>query len=241
MCTVTFLPIDQEDFVLTSNRDEAPFRETDPPAVYAYLNSKLLFPKDKHAGGTWIGISDQNRVLSVLNGGFRFHKRKGQYRLSRGILAKNLLASSYLERDIEMLDCSDIEPFTMIIVDWNDGLKCLEFVWDGKTKHLTDKGLKPSIWSSSTLYSDDMKHQRQQWFDTYKREVELDADKLMTFHKTTEVTNKEYGVIMDRGFVKTTSITQVRKKGELVNMEYQDLISGEQYLQSLPNQVVNNE
>ena len=52
----------------------------------------MLFPKDKTAGGSWIGVSDKNRVLCVLNGGFAFHQRQSFYRLSRGVVMRDLLA-----------------------------------------------------------------------------------------------------------------------------------------------------
>ena len=34
MCTVTFLPLGNTDFILTSNRDEQRLRETLPPKIY---------------------------------------------------------------------------------------------------------------------------------------------------------------------------------------------------------------
>ena len=34
MCTVTFLPLKNNNFILTSSRDETPLRETFPPKKY---------------------------------------------------------------------------------------------------------------------------------------------------------------------------------------------------------------
>ena len=56
MCTITFIPKSNNDFILTSNRDEAPGRETFPPEIYEEEGVKLLYPKDALAGGTWIGL-----------------------------------------------------------------------------------------------------------------------------------------------------------------------------------------
>jgi uncharacterized protein with NRDE domain len=85
MCTVTLIPKGTNNFVLTSNRDEAPNRHTLSPDFYNIENTKLLFPKDEVAGGSWIGVSEKQRVLCILNGGFEKHERKATYRLSRGV------------------------------------------------------------------------------------------------------------------------------------------------------------
>jgi uncharacterized protein with NRDE domain len=71
MCTVTITPLKgQNSFVLTSNRDESPARETLPPKLYDIEGLKMAFPKDVLAGGTWLGISESKRVICLLNGEF---------------------------------------------------------------------------------------------------------------------------------------------------------------------------
>jgi len=57
MCTVTFIPLENKNFVLTSNRDEAPNRTTIPPRNEGVELVMILAPKDALAGGTWIGSS----------------------------------------------------------------------------------------------------------------------------------------------------------------------------------------
>ena len=63
MCTLTFIPIENDGFILTSNRDEAPGRNTIEPKRYQEGGTELLFPKDELAGGTWIGVSDKKRLV----------------------------------------------------------------------------------------------------------------------------------------------------------------------------------
>jgi len=220
MCTVTIIPTGKSDFVLTSNRDEAPNRISLAPDFYSIKNTKMLFPKDKLAGGSWIGVSDKNRVLCVLNGGFICHEKQAEYRLSRGVVLRDLLGCQNIFKTIEDYDLHDVEPFTLIIADWNTHLKFLELVWDGSTKHFTELPLEPRVWSSSTLYSEVMKEERRKWFEGFKSKTTLNANTLMKFHETTEIENTDYGVIMDRGIVKTTSITQVEKKDEEVEMRF---------------------
>lgn len=57
----------------------------------------------------------------------------------------------------------------------------------------------------------------------FKTNNQLNAKSLLHFHETTETKNIEYGVIMDRGFVKTTSITQIEKTGQSIEMRFKNL------------------
>lgn len=226
MCTVTIFPTSDNDFVLTSNRDEAPNRKTLRPDVYLVNNTKMLFPKDEFAGGSWIGVSDKNRLLCVLNGGFTYHKRQSAYRLSRGVVMRDLLSCDDIKNAIEAYNLEGVEPFTLVISDWNNQLQFFELVWDGKHKHFKELPLQPRIWSSSTLYLEKMKQERQQWFEDFKQTNNLDAESILQFHTNTHTENTEYGVIMDRLFVKTTSITQVVKEKDSVHMAFNNLQEG---------------
>lgn len=223
MCTVTLIPLGNSNFVLTSNRDEAPERETLDPDFYTENGVKLLYPKDALAGGTWIGVSDKNRLICLLNGGFKQHNRLDNYKMSRGIVVRELLISSQVLRTIEDFDFINIEPFTIVIVDWNKSLLFYELVWDGSEKHVTNLPLEPKIWSSSTLYTEEMKQTRLVWFETFKSKNILNPENIFHFHKTAGKGNQDYGVIMDRGFVKTTSITQVIKVESNINMNFYNL------------------
>ena len=101
MCTVTIIPKGENDFVLTSNRDEAPNRISLAPDFYTINKTKVLFPKDELSGGTWIGLSEKSRMVCVLNGGFVYHNRKSEYRLSRGIVAKDFMTTDILEGTVD--------------------------------------------------------------------------------------------------------------------------------------------
>ncbi|MFH4964934.1 NRDE family protein [Gaetbulibacter sp. M235] len=225
MCTVTIIPQGKNDFVLTSNRDEAPNRVSLAPNIYTVKGTKLLFPKDVISGGTWIGVSEKSRLVCVLNGGFELHKRQSNYRLSRGVVASNFLVSEDIVTTIDSYNLDNVEPFTMVIADWNINLKFYELVWDGNIKHVSELPLEPKIWSSSTLYNSVMKQERYSWFDAFKLKQELNAESVLKFHKTAGKNNDDYGVIMDRGFVKTTSITQVEKKADFIEMIHENLLN----------------
>ena len=68
-----------------------------------------------------------------------------------------------------------------------------------------------------------MRDERQRWFENFKGANKLNPYSLFVFHTATAKDNQEYGVIMDRGFVKTTSITRIEKEGDQVSMRYYDI------------------
>jgi hypothetical protein len=224
MCTVSFINKGNNEFILTSNRDESPQRETIKPAVYTVDNTRLVLPKDVVGGGTWIGISDQKRVVCLLNGGFTFHERLPEYRHSRGIVVNDFLTSKNIEETVFTYNLDQIEPFTIVIVDWSVSLQLFELVWDGTQKHFQKLPLTvPHIWSSSTLYSEEMKQLRRDWFKEFQQKGNLDADSLLDFHTTAGIGDPDVDVIMDRFFVKTISITQIEKNDAELTMKYHDL------------------
>lgn len=224
MCTVTFIPLDNHNFILTSNRDEQRIRETLPPIVYKEDGIEMLFPKDKIAGGTWIGISSKNRLVCLLNGAFVKHQRKDSYKKSRGIIAKEVLKSDDVLSYIENLNLFGIEPFTMVITDWNNGiLNLYELIWDEHKKHFTKLKNEPKIWSSSTLYNEDVREIRASWFQDWVAKNEFNLENILNFHHS-EIGDKKYSVLMKRFYVETVSITSVKKEVETIEMLYEDVL-----------------
>lgn len=224
MCTVTFLPNGNDGFTLTSNRDEAPSRKTLAPQLYLVDGIKLLFPKDAEAGGTWIGLSERNRLICLLNGGFVGHEHESSYRLSRGIIVTHLLKASNVIEAINDYDFKGIEPFTIVLVDWNVSLSLHELVWDGTETHLHEKPLAPQIWSSSLLYAPEAKAERMQWFSSFLfKNLRPSTAEILDFHTLAGKGDMENGLIMDRVFVKTKSITQVHFEDQIATMQYRDL------------------
>lgn len=228
MCTITFYPLSTTEFVLTSNRDESPNRATLPPEVYVHDDLELLYPKDKLAGGTWIGASTQKRMLSLMNGGFVPHKRKESYKLSRGVVVLKLLEADSVRDFISDFDFQGIEPFTVIMVDWESKPALLQIVWDGKQLHFKSLPMQPQIWSSSPLYTPEMHAKREEWFQLFKESNQLaKASDLWQFHHEAGKEDKEMGLQIDRGVVRTKSITQLVLSSQAVESVYHDLETGE--------------
>lgn len=221
MCTVTYLPLGNNDFILTSNRDESPIRKTIPPKEYRENSVNLLYPKDELAGGTWIGLSEKKRLVCLLNGGFEKHQRNKYYKMSRGIIVKSLLTSDDGVDFVENFDLDGVEPFTIVLVDWAESLKTYELVWDGVTKHFTELAQEPKIWSSSTLYDAEMKQMRKNWFaDWLQVRDEFTESEILKFHQDETKGTPETSLKMKRDFVETVSVTSVKKEKENISLMY---------------------
>ncbi|KGL58816.1 NRDE family protein [Polaribacter sp. Hel1_85] len=226
MCTVTYLPLGDNNFILTSNRDETPLRNTIYPQKYLENGVELTYPKDELAGGTWIGLSDKKRLVCLLNGAFEIHVRKSLYKISRGIIVKNILSADDGVSYINNFDFTDIEPFTLILVDWKHQLETYELVWDGEKKHFNKLPQEPKIWSSSTLYTEEMKQLRKKWFaDFLKENTRFRQESIIGFHQNEKLGTAETSPKMKREFVETVSVTSVQKENSTVNMLYLDLLN----------------
>lgn len=226
MCTVTYLPLENDGFILTSNRDESPMRKTIPPQKYSENEVELIYPKDELAGGTWIGMSNKERLVCLLNGGFEKHKRNSYYRMSRGVVVKNILSVEDPVDYIEGFDFDNIEPFTLVLVDWSAQLATYELVWDGAKKHFQQLKQEPKIWSSSTLYDADMKAERIDWFSGWLNDhQDYNREQILAFHQSTDKGTEATTLKMKRPFVETVSVSSVMKNQEELSLTYLDFIN----------------
>ncbi len=234
MCTVTYLPLGNEQFVLTSNRDEQPSRSPKQLSLRKIEGQQLCFPQDTSAGGTWIAFSNANRVVCLLNGAFEKHHHDPPYRRSRGLMVLDLFEYGEVEHFFTEYEFQGMEPFTMVIIDEGQPY---ELRWDEKETYPTRLDREVShIWASSTLYDANAKQKRRIWFDEWKKQhTQYSPDAILNFHQTAGDGDPWNDVVMDRdGIVKTVSITQIIKSSDQLKMEYHDLLNGQFESQHLP-------
>lgn len=236
MCTITLIPFENNcaDFVLTVNRDESVNREAIAPKIYTEKNTRLVYPKDKKSGGTWIGASDQKRLVCLMNGAYSQHRRKKSYRKSRGLVVKDMLRVEHIERAVENYYFDGIEQFTMLIFNWQNSLEIYEVIWDGMKIHFNKLPNRPQIWSAPMTYSEEVRKQREDWFGIFLKRLdysELRAERLWSFHHAAKVDNKMNGLIIDRGELKTTSITQFIHRSTENEIRFKNLLTQEETLQ----------
>lgn len=225
MCTVTYLPLSEGRFILTSNRDEGVMRKPALlPKVYEVAGKQVMFPKDGEAGGTWIGATPYGRVVCLMNGAFVCHERELPYRMSRGQVVLDALTADNLEDFLQNYFLEKIEPFTIVAFDWENESQRWELRWDGKQRHIKRLPHEPQIWSSATLYNDEMHGKRKEWFAKWISEnVDYQVNTIQNFHKTAGEGNPITDLRTERGFLRTVSVTTIEKSHSTVKMTYEDL------------------
>jgi len=230
MCTVTYIPLGESDFILTSSRD-VPFarKSAEQPEKHIEDGVKLYYPKDGKAGGTWVGTSSKNRLICLLNGGFDYHTSRQSYKKSRGIIVKDLLKVDDIYKGLAAIDLNGVEQFTLTIVDWNEALVLIEFVWDGKERHFKELAQEPQIWSSSTLYDESAKQLRRDWFADWQQTKEINQENILDFHHHAGIGDAHIDVFMDRKTVGTVSITSIKKEENRIQIDYEDVLTQQAY------------
>lgn len=228
MCTVTYIPTGTNSYILTSNRDEQPSRSAKKLVQRESGENILVFPQDAKAGGTWIAISNNNRMVCLLNGAFVKHKHNPPYRRSRGLMVLDFFDYERPTDFFTDYPFEGMEPFTMILyadeVLW-------EIRWDGHTLH--QKELDPQqthLWSSATLYTAEVAQKRERWFAEWQQRTKTyTQEHILDFHYHAGEGDPENDVIMNRnGKVRTVSITSIEKGEGGLTMLYLDLLNGNQ-------------
>jgi Transport and Golgi organisation 2 len=223
MCTVTYIPVKDKIFI-THNRDEKSARsKAIHPKEYVVNGFRLLFPRDSHAGGTWIALNDNGTAAVLLNGGFEKHVHKPPYRKSRGLCFLDIICSDDLYYSFNRVNLDNIEPFTIIL--WNHG-DLYECRWDGIQKYSLklDPGQSYS-WSSVTLYDNDVRDKRSDWFNNWFTENPTPSlEDIMHFHLFGGEGDAHNNLRMNRNNVMlTVSITAMEISPDNSIMKYTDL------------------
>ncbi|WP_108244755.1 NRDE family protein [Muricauda brasiliensis] len=223
MCTVSFIYSGGRHFI-TSNRDEHVSRPLAlQPQEETIGSAKVLFPKDPKAGGTWFALKENGSVAVLLNGGFVNHVPVGNYARSRGLVLLDVIASEQPYDLLEEMELFNIEPFTLIL--FNGSL--LEFRWDGHQKYYRPlDATKNHIWSSATLYTDEVIEHRRKLFEKFlDGKTQIAGSSVVDFHSNNH-DDLENGFIIDRDSgLKTFSVTQAVLDDDEIVMRHLDLLN----------------
>lgn len=170
MCTLSYIPLSRNDFLVTSNRDEGTQRKrASLPQVLDYpLGNQLLTPVDGEAGGTWIGLSDDLRIAVLLNGAFTAHKHQPPYRKSRGLVTLDAFGYPTFSAFCEDYGLHGIEPFTLVMFSFYQQRSITVLRWDGNQKHVEEAdAAKPHIWMAPKLYPKDSIQKTRAEYDEF--------------------------------------------------------------------------
>jgi len=233
MCTVSFAGT-RDAVIITSNRDEHIGRENAAaPGIYFSGKKKMIFPKDAKAGGTWFVAADDGTVAVLLNGAFKKHIPDPPYRKSRGLVLLDITGSDDPPSFFTTIDLDHIEPFTVILYQPGN---LYELRWDGENKHQQTLDVHGNyIWSSATLYADDIIARRKKIFETFVNSgAGITAAELYRFHAD-DHGDAENGFVINRQTgMKTFSITQAVVHPGDIQFLHTDLLQEQRFEDRMP-------
>ncbi len=234
MCVLTYIPTNKYlGYIFTNNRDEAVARpKAIQPKKYIINGKSIFFPKDAQAGGTWMATSD-NFTVCLLNGAFENHVHTPPYRQSRGQIILDFFKFDTVDNFISNYSFEGIENFTLVILCHKDFLKICEFRWDGTQLHYTSINPKEAhIWSSATLYPQEIRTAREQWFSDFREQnPHLTREQVIDFHLHGGTGDIHNDMRMNReGKLITQCIFQVVKENNYMSFSFHDLLSEQELL-----------
>jgi hypothetical protein len=226
MCTVTIIPVaPAHSFRMVCNRDEQRTRPAAiPPTVTTLGPRTILMPRDAHAGGTWVALSDQRIALTLLNVNPP-HPLSPPFsaRKSRGSIIPALLPLDDhhdMLRAALALDARLFPPFRLVIAS---ALGISELVSDGSliTLRVTTPIDRPAMFTSSGLGDHLVDSPRRKLFDESLGSSQTpnprDQD---AFHEHCWPDRQQLSVLMHRADARTVSRTVVTVGEHAGSMTY---------------------
>lgn len=224
MCTVTYIPAAGATYI-TSNRDENKHREkATSPITELWNGQPVTFPKDPAAGGSWFAISEKGTVVVLLNGAEKKHEPVYPYRKSRGLILLELASDPDGITAFEKIDLENIEPFTIIFFDQTN---LFQIQWDGlqKTKNFLDT-TSSYIWSSVTLYSEDVIQKRSTLFNRFiSSNTEITSEEIIRFHQNSHGDYENGFIIHRENGIITQSVSQAIIENNSLQFIHYDLLN----------------
>lgn len=214
-----------DGFILTSNRDEKKERQADFPKTYPSKTGTVTFPKDALAGGTWFAVSE-TKMICLLNGAFEKHQPKPPYRHSRGKVVLDAFDCLNFEHFRSTYNYHNIEPHTLVMIDFEAEIELVEMRWDGLKKHIKPLDSRTAhIWSSCTLYAPEIISEREKWFADFVSSNRYEMEQIKNFHKTGGSGDPKNDLLMKRtAELKTISITSFEFRGGQSQFVHENLL-----------------
>ncbi len=221
--------------ILSSNRDEKKERSIAlPPKKYVNEGKALFYPTDTKANGTWFITNEKGNAGVLLNGAAIAHEPKPSYKASRGSILPQIFSSANPIQTLQKLELNDIENFTLILYINQLLFECS---WNGSNLNLLQKcETTAHIWSSVTLYSDEMITQRETWFTEWlhgQTKEFITQEEVVSFHVNGGA-DATYRFKMNRdNYLLTVSITSVAINNDFASLYYYDCLEEKKYIQKI--------
>jgi uncharacterized protein with NRDE domain len=193
---------------ITHNRDEDKSRAENTEFVIRKLNrTKVTMPIDSKSGGTWIAMGSFY-TLAIINGGKEIHHKKETYPKSRGNIIPLFFEFENFEEFEKELAKQEYEPFTLVYYDSkNHDLRIITRSEEQQSIKILDPNVVHT-WSSATLYTEDLRKARDQYFKNIIN-TSTKADDIYEIHSDKNGITENYFNVEVTPQIKTVAITQI--------------------------------
>jgi uncharacterized protein with NRDE domain len=195
------------------------------PQKVKHQDVNLYYPIDPQSNGTWFCVKENGNVFVLLNGAEKKHISDPPYRMSRGQILIEFVKGFDGPEFWQKINLKDIEPFTIIVFAKN---KLYQLWWNGKTRHTIKLTIDtPYIWSSATLYPDEIRSRRKIWFQNFLKNSHYKpaSNELFDFHIHTQKDDRENGLVINRDQkIMTKNITQCILEHDRFVLHHLDLV-----------------
>ena len=227
MCTLTYYPINNNSYILASNRDEL---KTRAPALlpkeFTTDNIHYICPIDGEKGGTWIAVNEFGLSLCLLNWFQAYDKNtdyKNEFFHSRGEIIFNLISSNTLKECQQRLNSTPLEvypPFRLFGFQKNP-LLIKQWNWNGhQLVHQTEK-IELQLWISAGREFDKVLKYRKKTFNLFISGNEgVTLDGIKALHSSEYPEKGPYAIAMTHELATTVSTTIIDTRHNAPIMHY---------------------
>lgn len=219
MCSLSILDNGKQRFI-TMNRDEARSRHEYPALFYPDGGTKIVYPRDAQAGGTWFGVNCAGVVLALLN---RYQDPQLEGKRSRGWLIPELLTlnsvSEMRGRFNAQFAFDEYNPFDLVFIDAE---QIIQLSWNGCVSNWQIHNA-PCFFTSSSLRPVDVIALRQAHFDEWlnsRIDLPLTAEQIVHQLHWAEGADPETAIRMRRLQTHSKSLCQVSLAPEMLALCY---------------------
>lgn len=226
MCTLTYIPKEKGEFILTHSRDESVKRRLAAPPVKRKINgTDHIFPIDPVGMGTWIGGSESGRTAALINGGTREHLHNPPYRHSRGKVILDYFEVENFQEFYDLYQFEGLEPFTLLVFENGNIFKIIHD--EDHTAYSQMDPDVPFLISSLSIYTDRSRSQRAdaflRWLDNRDG---VDQKDILDFHNELVFEREpDKSKIPGDHILRTVSVTSILDSVSTVSINYHDLVN----------------
>lgn len=217
MCTLT-ARFSGDGFNLTMNRDELLERGEAGLHQVGEGAAAMLYPKDRQAGGTWVGVNAKGVVLCLLN------RYDGHYRLdcpSRGELIPAGLkqgAEASVCRWLNELDPAPYNPFSLVMISAS-GVRRL--LWDGQRAQRDEPEISPWFFmTSSGERFEQVAAIRRQQFAHWDQDGQRFLGPFPAAHLHCDPEDPGSSILVERSYAHSKSVVRINVQRQAIELHY---------------------